>query len=193
MSNIYEIKKFNIEDYNSGDGMLTSVWGPSLWHFLHMMSFNYPINPSKIDKINYKNFIKSLQFILPCRLCRENLVKNFKTLPITNKDMKNRESFSRYVYNLHELINKMLSKKSGLSYEDVRDRYEHFRSRCVKNIKTIKKNKKNNNKTIKKKKENGCIDPLYGTKSKCLIQIVPIEDKTETFRIDEKCYKKTIK
>ena len=29
------------KDYLSGDGMLTSVWGPSLWHYLHTMSFNY--------------------------------------------------------------------------------------------------------------------------------------------------------
>ena len=45
--------------------------------------------------------------------------------------MKNRDSFSRYVYNLHEIVNRMLQKKSGLSFCDVRDRYEHFRSRCT--------------------------------------------------------------
>ena len=33
---------FTYTDYNSGDGMLTSVWGPGLWHYLHTMSFNYP-------------------------------------------------------------------------------------------------------------------------------------------------------
>ena len=38
---------YNSKDYNSGDGMLTSVWGPSLWHYLHVMSFNYPINPTR--------------------------------------------------------------------------------------------------------------------------------------------------
>ena len=46
--------------------------------------------------------------------------------------MKNRTTFSKYVYNLHEHINKMLGKKSGLRYNDVRERYEHFRSRCTK-------------------------------------------------------------
>ena len=44
--------------------------------------------------------------------------------------MKNRDTFSRYVYNLHETVNKLL-KKSGLKYCDVRERYEHFRSRCT--------------------------------------------------------------
>ena len=33
--------------------------------------------------------------------------------------MKNRNTFSRYVYELHETVNKMLGKKSGLTYCDV--------------------------------------------------------------------------
>ena len=30
---------FTKKDFCSGDGMLTSVWGPSMWHNLHTMSF----------------------------------------------------------------------------------------------------------------------------------------------------------
>lgn len=189
------IKKrvFSKNDYISGDGMLTPVWGPSLWHFLHTMSFNYPVNPTEEDKKNYLNFILGLQFILPCRYCRENLTKNFEVLPITNETMKSRDSFSRYIYNLHETVNKMLGKKSGLTFCDVRERYEHFRARCTdKTIKQfdIEKIKQIKNKTLKKgkEKEKGCTNPLYGKKSKCLIRIVPIEDKTETMKIDKKCY-----
>ena len=40
-----------------------------------------------------------------------NLKTNFKQLPLKMNDMKNRETFSKYVYNLHELVNKMLLKK----------------------------------------------------------------------------------
>jgi len=38
---------YSPDDYNSNDGMLTSVWGPSMWHYLHTMSFNYPVAPTK--------------------------------------------------------------------------------------------------------------------------------------------------
>ena len=31
---------YSQEDFQSGDGMLTTVWGPSLWHTLHTISFN---------------------------------------------------------------------------------------------------------------------------------------------------------
>ena len=60
--------------------------------------------------------------------------------------MQSRETFSKYIFELHELINRMLQKKSGLTYEQVRERYEHFRSRCGKN-KTMKR------KTKKEKRE----------------------------------------
>ena len=75
---------------------------------------------------------------MPCGHCRKNLAKNLKCLPIKEKDLKDREGFSKYVYNLHEHINNMLGKHSNLSYENIRDRYEHFRARCNK---TQKKDK----------------------------------------------------
>jgi hypothetical protein len=166
---------FKKNDFYSGDGFLTSVWGPALWHSLHTISFNYPVNPTTEDKNNYKDFIISLKNILPCKHCRMNLNKNFKQLPLTMSDMKNRDTFSKYIYNLHELINKMLHKKSKLTYCDVRERYEHFRSRCTDtDIKTM---------------ENGCTQPLHGEKAKCIIKIVPQTDKGSTMQIDKKCIK----
>ena len=64
---------FTNSDYNSGDGMMTSVWGPATWLMLHTMSFNYPIEPSEDQKKYYYKFFKNLQNVLPCRYCRENL------------------------------------------------------------------------------------------------------------------------
>jgi hypothetical protein len=46
---------FTKKEYNSGDGMLTTAWGPAIWHYLHMMSFNYPVNPTTQDKKYYKD------------------------------------------------------------------------------------------------------------------------------------------
>ena len=174
---------FKKEDFESSDGMLTYVWGPSLWHFLHTMSFNYPVKPTLNDKKNYRNSILNLQNVLPCGHCRENLKRNFKAHPLKMCLMKNRDTFSRYVYKLHETVNKMLNKKSGLTYGDVRERYEHFRSRCTK-----EKHKMFNFRKTRKK-EKGCTEPLYGKKSKCVIKIVPQEEKCKTMQIDKKCIK----
>ena len=156
---------YNKKDYYSGDGMLTSVWGPALWHYLHVISFNYPVNPTNLQRKKYKNFLLNLQYTLPCKYCRINLKNNFKKYPLNDTIFLNRDSFSRYIFNLHELINKMLGKDSGLTYCQVRDRYEHFRSRCTVEKPKIFKFKDN--------KEKGCTTPLYGNKSKCVISIVP--------------------
>jgi len=184
-------KVFKEEDYNSGDGMLTTVWGPGMWHSLHCISFNYPLNPTQKQKRYYMNFVLNLKNVLPCGKCRKNLVKNFKKLPLTIRDMKSRATFSIYIYKLHELVNKMLGKTSGLSYEDVRERYEHFRSRCTKSYRELLSIRK---RTIKKKDsgEKGCTEPLYGDKSKCILKIVPQETKCDTFQIDKSCVKRTI-
>ena len=177
---------FTRKDYNSGDGMLTASWGPAIWHYLHMMSFNYPVDPTPENKKHYRDFIINLQHVLPCKYCRINLKNNFKKKPLQMCHMASRETFSRYVYELHETINKMLHKKSGLSYCDVRERYEHFRSRCT----DEKPRVFNFKRTMKKRaKEKGCTEPLYGKKSRCVINIVPQEDKMATFNIDKKCMK----
>ena len=174
---------FSDDDYNSGDGMLTSVWGPGMWHYLHTMSFNYPVKPTKYDKKHYRDFVLQLQYVLPCGKCRENLKRNFKELPLTQADMESRYTFSKYMYKLHEKVNTLLNKKSGLTYCDVRERYEHFRSRC-----TLEKPKMFSFRKTKKK-EKGCTEPLYGKKSKCVIKIVPYDEKCKTMQIDKKCIK----
>ena len=213
---------FKRRDYASGDGMLTSVWGPGMWHFLHTMSFNYPVNPTPQQKHQYREFIISLQNILPCKYCRINLRNNFKTFPLNFCHMKNRDTFSRYVYRLHEIVNKMLGKTSKLTYCDVRERYEHFRSRCTvadskpdarvkdnyklfnfnvfdkiddgksNNTDTTSTNKTRRNKKGPREKEKGCTEPLYGTNSKCIIKIVPENEKQPTFTVDDKCVKKRV-
>ena len=183
-------RTFKKKDFYSGDGMLTTVWGPSQWHFMHTMSFNYPVNPTTEDKKHYKDYILSLRHILPCKYCRQNLTNNLKANPITAAEMKNRDSFSRYVYKLHEAVNKMLNKKSGLSYCDVRERYEHFRSRCTdEKPQVFSLERQRKSRFTRKTKEKGCTEPLYGKKAKCIIKIVPQEEKCPTMQIDEKCLK----
>ena len=115
-----------------------------------------------------------------------NLKTNLKQLPLKITDMRNRETFSRYIYELHELVNRMLHKKSNLTYCEVRERYEHFRSRCTDEKPKLFKFKKIH---TKRRKELGCTEPLYGTKSKCVINIVPQQEKRDTIVIDKKCVK----
>lgn len=182
---------FKKGDFYSGDGFLTTVWGPVQWHFLHTISFNYPVKPTPEQKKQYKDYIYSLRNILPCGACRKNLTNNLKKFPLQMKHMESRDTFSRYVYNLHEMVNTMLKKTSNLTYCDVRERYEHFRARCVDEKPKVFKPSEIHLKTRKNrgKKEKGCTEPLYGKKSRCILNIVPQEEKGQSIQIDKKCMK----
>ena len=195
---------FTPKDYQSPDGMLTRVWGPSLWHILHCISFNYPVCPTREEKENYKTFINSLQFVLPCRHCRENLPKNFKSTNYGDHVFKNRTTFSKWVYRLHNRVNTMLHKPSFKTFEEVRDTYENFRSRCsgTKKESPLIKSKLTKGRLpkvsgtrkkcvcVKKpKKEKGCTNPLYGVKSRCILTILPQKDcrQKDSIKMDPKC------
>ena len=145
---------FTEKDFNSNDGMLTSVWGPVMWHMLHTISFNYPVNPTSVQINDYYKFLKKLPKILPCGTCRDNLVNNYKSLNFGRHYFKNRHSLSKFVYILHETINKMLNKKSNLTYEDVRNKYELLRARCM---------DKKSDEPACKKNHKGCSEWLHGT------------------------------
>ena len=80
-------------------------------------------------------------------------------MPLTMKAMESRATFSKYIYDLHELVNKMLKKPSVISYEEVRDMYENFRARCNKKPADTEK---------------GCTEPIYeGETPQAVIQLVP--------------------
>ena len=127
---------FTKTDYESNNGMSTSVFGPPIWFSLHMMSFNYPVNPTDIDKANYREYLLALGKVLPCSHCRNNFSNNLKSAGFNKGVFKDRDTFSKFVYKLHNVVNDRLGSKTKISYNDVRDRFEHFRSRCPdKNIK----------------------------------------------------------
>jgi hypothetical protein len=176
---------FTEQDFNSSNGMITSVWGPLLWNTLHIISFNYPNNPTNEDKKSYKDFLLSLGKVLPCVYCRDNFNDNLKKSNFNDKVFKNRDTFTRFIYNLHQTVNMMLGKGTCIKYEEVRERYEHFRSRC---------SEKEYNKDKNTKKEKKCENALYGAKSKSIIRIVPKSKVIAGFKIDSKCKtKKSIK
>lgn len=162
--------------YASNNGFITCVWGPGLWHFLHTMSFNYPVNPTQQQKKEYKTFVLSLQHVLPCGHCRDNFPKNLENVPLTAYALRNRNTFSRWMYRFHSHVNAMLNKKTPYTYEEIRDTYESFRAgKCS----TKKQNKKHKN-----NKESGCTEPgKHEVPKKCVIRIVPKNSSYPSFEV----------
>jgi hypothetical protein len=117
---------------NMNNGLITKIWGPELWTSLHCITFGYPISPSDQQKEYYKTFFTTLGHVLPCKYCRDSynqfiIESNAK---ITDDIFKDRESLTRWLFLLHEEVNKKLDVNYGISYDDVVSRYESYRAVC---------------------------------------------------------------
>ena len=134
---------------NENNGMMTKVWGPPAWIFLHCVTFGYPINPDEFDKQNnqiegttrmrYIQFFRDIQYIFPCKYCRQSYGDFLEQEPI---DAENRLSLSKTSY-------------SDASFKDIKKRYENYRAKCNKG------------------KQIGCTIPINGKKLKSMVWVVP--------------------
>lgn len=171
------------KDYLSKDGFNTNIWGPSLWHFLHIISFNYPPKATQQDKLDYYFFLMSLGKVLPCGVCRNNYNNNLTSagLEITQdrkkivkfRALKDRHEFSKFIFRLHREVSRMKKTQLPCSFYRMRETYENFRAKCVANTKT---------------KHGGCI--LSTVPSRSVLRIIPKEKSFEvpTFEVDKRCF-----
>lgn len=94
----------------SKNGFSGDCWGPGLWKFLHMISFNYPMNPTEDQKKLYYDFMLSIGKVLPCKVCRDNYENNLDNIKFQINALENRKTFSEFMFNLHNEVNRKLGK-----------------------------------------------------------------------------------
>lgn len=147
-------------DSNENNGLITKIWGPGMWKGLHSVAYGYPIKPTEEQKLNYLKYFQLVGDVLPCKYCRESY-KKFISDGSTKLDMSvmdSRETLTRWVYMLHEAVNKKLGVNYGVSYDDVTKRYESYRASCGKP-------------KVPKEPVKGCL--------------MPLDDKAQSFKIHE--------
>ena len=106
------------------------IWGPALWSTLHIMTFNYPQNPTDYEKQQYYQFFQALQYVLPCDSCRKHYGKGInETYPI-QPALKNRDTLTRWLVMFHNVVNQRLGKPT-VSYESVKQKYEALAGKCT--------------------------------------------------------------
>lgn len=81
-----------------------SIWGPSLWFFLHLIALNFPEKPSLEQKRKMLDFLFTLQHVLPCENCQFGFSKILReTLrPI---DLETGDSFFVWTIRAHSMVN----------------------------------------------------------------------------------------
>jgi hypothetical protein len=167
-------------DPNVDNGMMTKVWGPAGWLFLHCVSFGYPYainnaNESHKDKRDdYYNFFYYLGKVLPCRYCRESYEEFFKELDLSDH-LNTRKQLTKWLYDMHNKVNHKLGvpECNIPSFDELINRYESYRAKCKK---TTDEERLNNQKK-------GCVTPANGTPQKCIVKVVSY-DKGDITRRD---------
>lgn len=148
------------------NGMMTKIWGPPGWFFLHIVSFGYPyeITSENSHRIReYAKFFNSLGHILPCKYCRNSYNEYIKEYPV-EKFLNSRESLTKWLYIIHNRVNDKLGvpECDRPSFEEVKKKYEQYRAKC----------KQTTNKEREERLIKGCTIPENGIKKRCLINIV---------------------
>ena len=118
-----------MEVSDSRNGFVSRVFGPATWMILHMVSLNYPVVPTDEERQHYTDFFLGMQYVLPCRACRENFKKNLQDIGFDPSiDMLGRESFAKLVWRLHNKVNEMLNKDVYVTFEEMNSFYEELRA-----------------------------------------------------------------
>ena len=159
-------------DPNSKNGIMTKVWGPAGWLFLHCVTFGYPESPDLYDneyglapgttRSRYRRFFTEVGNVLPCRYCRDSYKEFIKEDRIEH-NIQDRDHLVEWFWRIHNKVN----QKLGVHYCDadlkgIKEQYESYRARCQ--ALTSVERQVNS--------EKGCVIPADGTPKKCLIDIV---------------------
>jgi len=86
-----------------------NTWGTSAWIFLHCVSCTFPEKPTLKEKKNYDKFFRSLENILPCKLCRTSY-KDYILLHPPIDSMESRKTMMDWVIDMHNHVNKKLGR-----------------------------------------------------------------------------------
>ncbi len=102
---------------NSMNGMKTRFWGPHAWVFLFTsVAGAYPVRVDPNNKEHmrvvrkFQAMLTSLEYTLPCFWCRHSYADYLKELPL-DKYSGSRRDMMKWVYLLHDRVNKKLMKQ----------------------------------------------------------------------------------
>ena len=85
------------------------IWGPHYWFFLHTIAMSYPIHPNAVTKKKYYDFVQNIPLFIPVESMAGEFSKLLDQYPV-QPYLDNKESFIRWLWFIHNKINKKLEK-----------------------------------------------------------------------------------
>ena len=93
-----------------------TVWGPVLWHAIHITALGYSNEPTYVQKRAPKEYYESLADLIPCPICRNHYVTHIQKYPIS-PHLDKRIDLFRWTVHLHNEVNKSLGKSTMTEME----------------------------------------------------------------------------
>ena len=85
------------------------IWGPHYWFFLHTIAMTYPVHPNAVTKKKYYDFVQNIPLFIPVESMAGEFSKLLDQYPV-QPYLDNKESFIRWMWFIHNKINKKLEK-----------------------------------------------------------------------------------
>ena len=85
------------------------IWGPHYWFFLHTIAMSYPVYPNAVTKKKYYDFVQNIPLFIPVESMAGEFSKLLDQYPV-QPYLDNKESFIRWMWFIHNKINKKLEK-----------------------------------------------------------------------------------
>ena len=120
------IQKTAVADVNPPQPVVENTWGPHFWETLHIISFNYPDNPTNAQKQAAWNFFNSLSFLLPCPVCCNHCSDYISSNPPL---VYNKQFLTKWVSDLHNSVNLRLGKPTW-TFSQVQQKYGNLNTSC---------------------------------------------------------------
>ena len=101
------------------------VWGPHYWFVLHTIALTYPNKPNETVKKKYYDFIQNLPLFIPIENMGNFFSNLLDTYPVTPY-LDSRESFIKWMYFIHNRVNKELDYKQISLSESLEEYYKNY-------------------------------------------------------------------
>jgi hypothetical protein len=88
-----------------------SKWGPILWNLLHAVGINNKKKIPENKKHAYYIFYTSFVYVIPCIVCADHYSDIINNICQLEEEKINKNYLKKWVFNVHNLVNKKLNKK----------------------------------------------------------------------------------
>lgn len=100
--------------------MNTSAWGPASWRSMFFIAAGYDLNesPKSVKDPRYKQYLKTIGYVLPCKYCRDSYEKFYESMDIQRYLDMPSCGLIRFVYDMKNLVNAKLIAQEQKALEE---------------------------------------------------------------------------